>query len=605
MFVVFLKDSAYEYLLDFKRARVSLQLQTWWRCANPSKQYRRAKRVTILIQKTQRRLIFTKKFAAMAVYVIKIQACWRRVKAGKIVAGKRARKALLVAKRAEQERIRIEEERIFAEREEENRLRAAEREDAVNVVARCVRGRNARIELAKRKNRRDNLLMYLNQSACKVQTRYRVHQCRVVWVEKLSAARVIIAFVQKVNVKTRSLRQYNSIVAFQSCVRAFLGRHRFRKKKRSCIKMQSQCRTHRERGMFLGKKGAATKFQKFYRSFERNQVSVCCLFFFFSIQAMSHIFLFPPTTQLMFNWIEEVFTMVEVGDDGFVEDLLEFHEDVEEYAPIRDVRKCAANLRHAPSYASLLHSAAKTETASPVLVELCVEAGAVLDEVIKSRGRTMYWCTRDVNGNTPLHIVATLGDRYLSIAAELLEISNNKIRFLNQENEQGATALDVAIENALSASSTSSDKFTNLVKWMFRCGGSSMLYGTKAEVDLLLADVNAGQRRMQEMAAARETRRAHFEREKLKNTTAYKLAEIRSNEGARMKKAEEDKIVAAELAIKEAEDQIQRDREEKLAAELAHAVSVCLCFLFWPPLLLLLLTVFFFVFFTSGLFVLH
>ena len=102
--------------------------------------------------------------------------------------------------------------------------------------------------------------------------------------------------------------------------------------------MQSQCRTHRERGMFLGKKGAATKFQKFYRSFERNQVSFCCFFFFFSIQAMSHIFFPPPTTQLMFNWIEEVFTMVEVGDDGFVEDLLEFHEDVEEYFTKLDVQ---------------------------------------------------------------------------------------------------------------------------------------------------------------------------------------------------------------------------------------------------------------------------
>ena len=63
--------------------------------------------------------------------------------------------------------------------------------------------------------------------------------------------------------------------------------------------------------------------------------------------------------------------------------------------------------------------------------------------------------------------------------------------------------------------------------------------------------------------------------DKLKQTTAYKLAEIRSNEGERKRKAEEDKIKAAELAIQEAKEKKQREHEERIAAELAHAVSTC------------------------------
>ena len=174
-----------------------------------------------------------------------------------------------------------------------------------------------------------------------------------------------------------------------------------------------------------------------------------------------------------------------------------------------------------------------------------------------------------------MHIVAALGDRYLSIAAQLLEFSANKIRFLNHENTMGATALDVAIDNALSASSTTSEAFTGLIKWMFMSGGASMLHGSKADVDVMLADLDAGQRRMDEIAAAREARRAALEKDKLKQTTAYKLAEIRSNEGERKRKAEEDKIKAAELAIQEAKEKKQREHEERIAAELAHAVSTC------------------------------
>ena len=141
----------------------------------------------------------------------------------------------------------------------------------------------------------------------------------------------------------------------------------------------------------------------------------------------------------------------------------------------------------------------------------------------------------------------------------------------------GATALDVAIDNALSASSTAAGDFSGLIKWMFMSGGSSMLYGSKKEVDDLLAGLDAGKRRMQEIAAAREARRAEVEKEKLKQTTAYKLAEIRGNEGARKKKEEEDKIIAAERAIREAEEERQRVHEAKLAEELERAVSLC----FW------------------------
>ena len=112
-----------------------------------------------------------------------------------------------------------------------------------------------------------------------------------------------------------------------------------------------------------------------------------------------------------------------------------------------------------------------------------------------------------------------------------------------------------------------------------------MLYGSKEEVDDLLAGLDAGKRRMQEIAAAREARRAEVEKEKLKQTTAYKLAEIRGNEGARKKKEEEDKIIVAERAIREAEEERQRVHEAKLAEELERAVSFC-CWCGWLLLFL-------------------
>ena len=546
---VFLKDAAYEFLQDFKRKRIALQLQTWWRCAFPSKYYRRAKRVAIMLQKVTRRLIFAKKFASLSSQTLKIQSSWRRKMAYKKIARKRAAVAIVAAQKAEVERIRIEKEQVEQERREQLEREREQMKSASTVMSCSFRSWKARQELKKRIKKRNNFLLLLTESATKVQAQYRGHRRRLVWFRLLGAALVINEFARRCNLKRRARRQRAAIILFQCLVRTFIQARVYRRQKRGCIRMQTIVRMFAHRKVFLAQIWAVGRIKTAYQTFQRNT-------------AMS-------------NWVEEVYTMVEVGDDGYVEDLLEFHEDVEEYNAIKDVRSNAANIRHAPSFATLLHSAAKTETASPVLLELCVEAGAILDQNIKRKGRTLYWCAKDVNSNTPLHIVAALGDRYLSIAAQLLEFSANKIRFLNHENTMGATALDVAIDNALSASSTTSEEFTGLIKWMFVSGGASMLYGSKADVDVMLADLDAGQRRMDEIAAAREARRAAVEKDKLKQTTAYKLAEIRSNEGERKRKAEADKIKAAELAIQEAKEKKQREHEERIAAELAHAVSTC------------------------------
>jgi hypothetical protein len=269
-------------------------------------------------------------------------------------------------------------------------------------------------------------------------------------------------------------------------------------------------------------------------------------------------------------WVQDVFTLTEVGDDGFVEDLLDFHDDVEEYRLIQDMRPGAANIRLAPAYSSLLHSAAKTETGSPVLVEVIMEAGATLDAIILQEGQKIYWCSKDVRGNSPLHIVATLGDRSLPVAVQLVEHSVHKTHFLNFENEVGATALDVAIENALSASLTHSETFNSMIEWLFAIGGKSLYYGDQAAVDSLLSDIDAGRRRALEAADARESRRSEAERRKLQRNQAYQLELIRASEANRQQNAAKEKAQAKKEALAKAKLKKQEERKAKIAAQLAR-----------------------------------
>ena len=541
---VFLKDAAYEYLQDFKKARVALQVETWWRMVYRRRRFVSGKRAVMLMQKLHRQKMYAKKFAALAGQTIKLQSIFRMAKAKKKCKILRAAREVTRAKKAEEDRLererlaevevkRLEVERLEKEREQLEK-ETAERferervkiEAAKGVLARSYRVYRARIELQTRKKQKHEEVQRLNRAA----------------------AIILQIFVRSALIRKRAERNRHALVSLQALIRGHLQRRSALRQCRSIIKIQAVGRMHNQRKKYLFTYKASDRIKKAYRSYTRNR-------------AMS-------------NWIEEIFTTIEVGDDGYAEDLLEFHEDVEEYCHISDVANNAANIRHAPSFATLLHSACKSETASPILVELVYDAGAVLDEVVKSRGRTLYWCAQDVNGNTPLHIVGGLGDRYLSVAAQLLEYSKAKLRLLNHENEAGATALDVAIDNALSAGSNNSDQYTGLVRWMFASGAASMLYGSQKEVERLLGELDAGQRRKQELVAERERRRAAAEKEKLKSTTAYKLAEIRANAGARKKKAAEDKLVAAERAVKEAEKQKHREKEAKLAAQLKHAVSV-------------------------------
>ena len=547
---VFLKDAAYEFLQDFKREKLALQLQTWWRMAFPSRRYRRVKRVVLMLQKIVRRLIFANQFAALSGQTIKIQSAWRRkqaqVKCNLIRAAYAEVLAIRAAEREELERWeRLERERMERLEREREKMEAAQ-----GVLARTFRSHRARIELKKRQTIKAEEIKKLIASATVIQSKFRSCRALAQFKQQLKAIISMNNFVRDNLVRKRAYRRRRALVSLQAIIRGHLELRKYVRKYRSIIKIQTIGRMHSNQKKLRRFKRAASRIACAHRAYHRNSS--------------------------LYNWIEEVFTTIEVGDDGFAEDLLEFHEDVEEYYYIRDVAKNAANIRHAPSFATLLHSACKSETASPVLVMLLTDAGAVLDEVVKSKGRTMYWCARDVNGNTPLHTVASLGDRYLAVAAQLLDSSCAKLRFLNHENEMGATALDIAIDNALSASSTNSDCFTGLVRWMFASGAASMIYGTQAEVEGLLSELHAGKRRAEELALERERRRAAIEREKLKSTTAYKLAEIRGNEGARKKKEEEDKIAAAERQVREAEAEKQREKEAALAEQLEHAVSAVL-----------------------------
>ena len=94
---------------------------------------------------------------------------------------------------------------------------------------------------------------------------------------------------------------------------------------------------------------------------------------------------------------------------------------MEEYTLIQDIRRGAANIRMAPAYSTLFFSS-KTESSSPVLTEVIFEAGAELDSISLEAGQKIYWCARDIKGNTPLHIVATIGDRSLPVAVQLVGV---------------------------------------------------------------------------------------------------------------------------------------------------------------------------------------
>eukprot|EP00946_MAST-07B_sp_MAST-7B-sp1_P000120 g120.t1 len=543
---VFLKDAAWEYLLDFKRERVALEIQSWWRMAFRLRKFRIVKRMTIKLQRKIRNVIFQRKYKIFIKHALTIQTAWRRKLAYKRVKIVRIRIAEIEAARLERERlIREAEEAAEAERERIEYLKKLS-EWASGVISRAWLCYKARVALSHLRKAHMEYMIQFTYHVIRMQATFRCNQKIRAYKRYVEATIMLQKHIRGVLGRLRARRQHRQQIKMLSLVKMFIERQKLRRWRRAVNMIASVYRMYACRKSFLAKIWACNRIKRCLTAHARNA----------DLQA----------------WIQDVFTLAEVGDDGFVEDLLEFHDDVEEYTLIQDIRRGAANIRMAPAYSTLLHSAAKTESSSPVLTEVIFEAGAELDSISLEAGQKIYWCARDIKGNTPLHIVATIGDRSLPVAVQLVERSANKIRFLNYENEVGATALDVAIENALSASSSHSDTFNSMIEWMFAIGGKSLYYGDQDVVNQLLEDVDIGNRRALEAADARASRRAEAERRKLHSSQAYKLELIRASEATRKENLEKERIRAAEVARKEAERKKKEARqaiiEERLQREL-------------------------------------
>lgn len=551
---VFLKDAAWEYLLDFKRERISVEIQTWWRMTRQRYLFKFFRKMVSKLQTQIRGIIYRKKFALFINNALTIQCAWRRKMAYIRVDIIRVRKAEMQAAKIAREKY--EREQAEAAERERKRVEALRKlhDLSSSTIGRAWLCYRARCLLRMLKVADLEFKIQFTYHVIRMQSLFRAKMkakhFRIIMHATILVQKCVRGYLGRLHAD-RKQRLQQSLKAF---VLMCVARHRFRRFKRCAITIASIYRMHLCRKELLAKIWACGRIRRCINAHSRNA----------DLQA----------------WIQDIFTLAEVGDDGFVEDLLEFHDDVEEYRFIQDMKPGAANIRLAPSYATLLHSAAKTETGSPILVEVVIEAGAVLDEIILKQGNKIYWCAKDLNGNTPLHVVATLGDRSLAIAVQLLEYSKQKLSFLNSENDLGATALDIAIENALSASSTSSSSFLSMIKWMFSMGAKSYFYGDQNEVNKLLNDLDMGRRRAQEAADLRERARAEADRLRLQGNQAYQLELIRASEETRKKNEEKERKEAEEALRREVEREMRAEREAAIAEKLEREVSGVILFCF-------------------------
>ena len=324
----------------------------------------------------------------------------------------------------------------------------------------------------------------------------------------------------------------------QSSFRMSIMRYQYNTAYRVVIKLQAHLRTLKFRRKFRVKRKAADLLKRALQSFTRSAD--------------------------LARWIEDVHTLAQIGDDGFVEDLLDFHPEVEEYSLIRDIKEQAANIRHAPSFSSLIHSAVKAENATPNVLEVVMEMGGELDCITKKKN---YWVTRDTNGDTPLHVVARLGDQFMSVTETLIKYSANKKTFINTANLVSATALDIAIDEQLS--NINSNSHRNFINYLFDNGGRSPMFGSRKDVEKLLQDAVSGLKMAAMLKKRREEIATQRAMEALQDNAAYKLAKIRGELEEKKKLEAQKKKEAARLR----RDRLEREREieeKQLAAELAQ-----------------------------------